>query len=215
MTDTKELHPSEIALVDAQRKLSEADLEQRLLEIERMRRTDRFTSADAHENRRYTLWGSVNSVTCALAISNLDQWSREDPGCAITLVLNSPGGSVIEGLALYDFLQELRAAGHHLTTVTIGMAASMGGILLQAGDVRVASRNSVILIHEVATGASGKMTDLEDEVAFAKSLQKKLVGILAERSTMTAKQIETKWSRRDWWLDADTALKLGFVDEVR
>ncbi len=109
----------------------------------------------------------------------------------------------------------IKAAGHTLTTVTVGMAASMGGILLQAGDVRVASRNSVILIHEVATGASGKMTDLEDEVEFAKSLQKKLVSILAERSTMTAKQIENRWKRRDWWLSSDEALKLGFVDAIR
>lgn len=215
MSEVRELHPAEISLAEAKQRLTEAELEQRLIETARMRRTDKFQAADAHENHRYVLWGAVNGITCATAIGTLDQWSREAPGCAITLIINSPGGSVIEGLALYDFLQQLRRAGHHLTTVTVGMAASMGGVLLQAGDVRVASKNSVILIHEVATGASGKMTDLEDEVAFAKRLQEKLVEILAERSTMTKRQIENRWKRKDWWLDADDALAKGFVDEIQ
>lgn len=214
-TEFKPLHPAELALVQMKRKLVAAELEQKLIEVERMKRTDRTFAADAHEHHRYTLWGVVNAVTCATAISHLDQWSREAPGCDITLVINSPGGNVIDGLALYDYLQQLRHDGHKLTTVTVGMAASMGGVLLQAGDVRVASRNSVILIHEVATGASGKMTDLEDEIEFTKRLQSKLVEILAERSTMTKRQIETRWKRRDWWLDAEDALAKGFVDEIR
>lgn len=214
-TEIKTLHPAELALIQMKRKLVEAEFHQKVLENERMKRTDRTFAADAHEHHRYTLWGVVNAVTCATAISHLDQWSREAPGCDITLVINSPGGNVIDGLALYDYLQQLRHDGHKLTTVTVGMAASMGGVLLQAGDVRVASRNSVILIHEVATGASGKMTDLEDEIEFTKRLQSKLVEILAERSTMTKRQIETRWKRRDWWLDAEDALSKGFVDEIR
>jgi ATP-dependent Clp protease protease subunit len=95
------------------------------------------------------------------------------------------------------------------------MAASMGGILLQAGSHRVLAPNAYMLIHEVSSLAWGGASELEDEVAFVKRLQDRILDILAERSTMTRQQIARKWKRKDWWLDAPEALRLGFVDEIR
>jgi ATP-dependent Clp endopeptidase proteolytic subunit ClpP len=171
--------------------------------------------AKAEEHNLYTFWGTVSEDRVDHAIRTLGEWSRTRPGAAITIVLNSPGGSVIDGLALFDFIQVLKQAGHHIEVVAAGYAASMGGVLLQAGTTRVAQRNSFMLIHEAATVAGGKSSDLEDQVKFIERLQKKLLAILAERSTLSEQQIRNRWKRKDWWLDADEMLALGFVDEIR
>jgi ATP-dependent Clp endopeptidase proteolytic subunit ClpP len=171
--------------------------------------------ADASEHRILTFYGEVGAVSVAKALTELGIWARRDPTQPIKLIFNSPGGSVFDGLALFDYLTELRSDGHQITTVGMGMAASMGGVLLQAGSHRVLAPNAYMLIHEVSSLAWGGASELEDEVAFVKRLQDRILDILAERSTMTRQQIARKWKRKDWWLDAPEALKLGFVDEVR
>ena len=175
----------------------------------------RRDNADASEHRILTFYGEVGAVSVAKALTELGIWARRDPTQPIKLIFNSPGGSVFDGLALFDYLLELRADGHEITTVGMGMAASMGGILLQAGSHRVLAPNAYMLIHEVSSLAWGGASELEDEVVFVKRLQDRILDILAERSTMTRTQIARKWKRKDWWLDAGEALRLGFVDEVR
>lgn len=193
---------------DIKLRLDTAQLHQseRALEIER---------AKAEENRIYTFYGAVSSSSVGPALKSLGEWHRRDASAPIELIFNSPGGNVLDGLALFDYIQELRHRGTPINTVTMGMAASMGGILLQAGEKRIASKNSLILIHEVSAGAGGKVSEIEDQLKFMEVLQAKCLAILAERSSMTVKQIATKWKKTDWWLGADEALKLGFVDEVR
>jgi ATP-dependent Clp endopeptidase proteolytic subunit ClpP len=171
--------------------------------------------ADASEHRVLTFYGEVGPASVAKALTELGIWARRDPGSEIKIIFNSPGGSVLDGLALFDYLRELVADGHRITTVGMGMAASMGGILLQAGTHRVLAPNAYMLIHEISSLAWGGASELEDEVAFVKRLQDRILDILAERSTMTRQQIARKWKRKDWWLDAPEALRLGFVDEVR
>jgi len=152
---------------------------------------------------------SVN--TC---MAQLNIWSRLDPKCDIKVIFNSPGGSVTQGMALYDYLQTLRAKGHRLTTVAMGMAASMAGILLQAGDPRAMGAESYVLIHEISTGAVGKIGEIEDVVTFCKMIQKRVLNIFASRSDKEAAYFEKHWRRVDWWLSSDDCLKLGLVDEV-
>lgn len=72
-----------------------------------------------------------------------------------------------------------------------------------------------MLIHEVSFGAGGKIGEVEDEVAFVRKIQSRVLDIFAQRSTLTRRQIENRWRRKDWWLDSAEALKLAFVDEVR
>jgi ATP-dependent protease ClpP protease subunit len=98
-----------------------------------------------------------------------------------------------------------------------GYAASMGGILLQAGDVRVCGPESYILIHEISSGAVGKIGDLEDEVEFVKMIQKRVNDIFVARSggKVTATKLRNMYRRKDFWLDSTKALALGIVDEIR
>lgn len=166
---------------------------------------------DAH---LFHFFGPVTATNCGIAIEELGTWSRKDPDCDITVVFNSPGGSVWEGLALYDFLRDLQNRGHKVVTKSIGMAASMGGILLQAGGERVISKHGFILIHEISQGMIGKMSELEDSIKLSERLQDKLLNILSERSTMTKTQLKRAWKRKDYWIDAEEALRLKFVDRI-
>ena len=166
-------------------------------------------------HRVYAFNDPVASSSVGACISQLNIWTRTDPGCDIEIIFNSPGGGVIDGMALYDYFQALRRAGQRLTTVTFGMAASMAGSLLQAGDVRVIGSESYVLIHEISTMAVGKIGELEDVVEFTKKIQNRVLKIFAERSHKPVSYFEKHWRRQDWWLDSSECLKLGIVDEVR
>src|SRR6266487_2742485 len=85
----------------------------------------------------FFLVGPVMESSVHSLMDDMDTWSRLHPGLPMTLTINSQGGVVIDGFALYDFLQALKRKGHHLTTIGLGLQASMGGVLLQAGDERV------------------------------------------------------------------------------
>lgn len=170
----------------------------------------------------YQFMGKVAEASVASCVRELSFWNRDCPKCDIEFIINSPGGEVIAGMAMYDYLMYLRTQGHKITTVAIGYAASMAGILLQAGDVRVMGREAYVLIHEVSFGAGGKIGEVEDEVAFVRKIQDRVLHIFSKRSLaaqpktgLTVKQFENKWKRRDWWLDSDEALKIGVVDEIR
>jgi ATP-dependent protease ClpP protease subunit len=158
--------------------------------------------------------GSVNQESVVEAGRDLRIMSRRFPGEPLTIVFNSPGGHVIDGLALFDQIIELRKLGHHVTTVARGQAASMGGILLQAGDLRKIGPNAHLLIHEVSANSFGTITAQEEQLEFSKRLQNRLLAILAERSSMSRAEIKTAWKKTDWWLDSRQAVKLGFADQV-
>ena len=162
----------------------------------------------------YNFGSVVNDSSVNSCIDQLTKWTRIDGVVDIEIVFNSPGGSIIDGFALFDYIQLLRKKGHHITTTTLGMAASMAGVLLQAGDVRRMGSEAVILIHEAAFGAMGKTGEVEDTLELAKKLQKRIIQIFAARSKMKAAYIEKRWRRKDWWITSDEALKLGLVDEV-
>lgn len=167
-------------------------------------------------NRVYYFLGSVTGNSVRECQVVLDRWSRRDPGEPITIILDSPGGLVYDGLALYDSIDALKRAGHEVTVFVRGMAASMGGILLQAASPgkRVVGSNAYVLIHEVSSGAAGKISEIQDEAKFAAELWDRLAGILAERSTLSKRSIKTKANRKDWWLAASETVALGFADEI-
>lgn len=190
------------------------DTERSRLELVGLKRRERDAVADATEAHVYTFYAPVDAESVAACLAELGQWSRREPGSPITVLFNSPGGSVLDGLALFDYLRRLRSSGHHVTTVAIGRAASMGAVLLQAGDRRLIGANAFLLIHEVSNSSAGKVSELEDGVEFTRKLQKRLQAILAERSSLTEQQIARRWVRKEWWLDAEEAVALGFADAV-
>jgi len=163
----------------------------------------------------YFFKGAVGDDTAQKCMDQLTLWMRNEPQCDIEIIFNSPGGAVTAGLALWDHIQFVRAAGHKVTTSTIGMAASMAGILLQAGDVRVMGKESWLLIHQVSFSASGSFGDVEDTTKWVERMQDRVLDIFASRSNMTKQQIKRKWHRTDWWISSDEALKFGLVDELR
>lgn len=185
------------------------------IEVKQKQREEEKNLAVEEEHLTYTFYTEVDESSVAECTRKLGEMARRSPGKPITIVLDSPGGSVLDGLHLYGFIKELRRQNHKVTVVAFGMAASMGGIILQAADVRVVHDTTWILIHEVSAGAFGKISEMQDRVDFDRRLWVQLSDILAERSTMKAEQIREKANRTDWWLSAAEAKKLGFVDEVR
>lgn len=187
-----------------------------ITEIELAERADheRDRKAKGGYNRRLTITGPIGGEDVDVWISALEHWANRDPGEPIEIVIDSPGGDVLGGLALYDTILRLRRRGHKVTTRGRGLVASMAGILLQAGDERVMDANAQLMIHEISYGARGKSSEIADMVAFGKRLEDRLLGILADRAAMSKQAIARKWKKTDWWLSADEAAKLGFVDRV-
>jgi len=223
---TNELHPSEVAynLAKARKVTAEAQSAEYLAEghfygIEEARRNALQLTISNDHLRVLRFSAAVTPGAVDTAIARLTKWHREDNlgdvRLPIEIIFTSPGGSIIDGLRLYDFIQEIRHAGHHVTTGTYGMAASMAGVLLQAGDVRYASGNAWLMIHRASFGAQGSMDTMEDEVALVTRMEGRLLDILDHRSNITRKTIMTNWKRKDWWLTPEEALKAGFIDEIR
>jgi ATP-dependent protease ClpP protease subunit len=179
--------------------------------------------ADAYNDHTYRFLEAVSEQSVIKCINQLDAWHRESPDCSMTIVFDSPGGSVIPGFHLFDHILTLREK-HEIDTITRGYAASMGGILLQAGRRRIMGANATLMLHEVSFGASGKIGDVEDSVEFAKLLWNRALDIFAERCAEAAADTATKRlsrrtldnrsRRKNWWIPANQALAFGLVDEV-
>ncbi len=210
----KKLQSTEANEADAKLRSALAAAESAELDLARKRREAARDQSGAEEHLTYTIWDGVSSESMKACVTDLSRWSRRFPGQAMTLILNSPGGAVTHGLALYDFIQKMRADGHHITVVVLGQAASMGGILLQAGDKRVIGSSSRVLIHEVSAGTSGNLQKMDDDVEVFKANWDKLARILAHRSHLTVAEVKRKAFRFDWWLSAQEAVSDGFADEV-
>lgn len=205
---------AELRALEADALKSEREAEWNRLQVAgaEIKYADALASQDFH--RIYHFFGIVNGGSVVECVETTGQWSRRDPGADITIVMNSPGGDAIVGLALYDHLQSLRRKGHKITIITRGIAASMGGILLQAADERVMDRNAFMLIHEGDLELSGAKAKVDDSLKFLNKVQTKLLDILCERSTLDREQISTRWDRTDWWMDAEEALAGGFIDRI-
>lgn len=175
---------------------------------------DRLAKPGARQNLQLNIFDVISGHNVDQWIDVLEHWERRDPGAPITIRVNSPGGSVLDGFALFDTILRLRRRGHHVTMHGTGMIASMAAILMQAGDERVLDENAWFMIHEISAGMRGKASDMEDELKFVKRLQERALAILSERSTLSKQQIARRWKKTDDWMDSREALKLGFVDRV-
>ena len=175
---------------------------------------DRMQSED-ERNFLYRFDGGVDASSVKSCLKKLTEWSRLNPKCKMEIIFSSPGGNIIDGFELFDFIQELRAKGHHITTGSLGYAASMAGILLMAGDTRWIGHQSWMMIHRAAFGAYGKTFEIEDEVKFVRRIESRIVNIFALRSKLTKQKIKRNWDRKDWWISADECLELDLVDEIR
>lgn len=184
------------------------------IEVLNSRMSQQAREAQPGINRSLNFFGAITPTAVENCIESLQFWARRDPGEPMTITFNSPGGSVIDGLALYDAILRLRREGHVITTRASGLAASMAAIVLQAGDTRIMDERAFMLIHEISSSAVGKFSEMENEMIFVKKLQDTLLEILAERSSLSKREVARRWKLKDWWLSANEALKLGLVDVV-
>lgn len=158
------------------------------------------------------LVGPVNDHTANLVVAQLLFLESENPDKDISLYINSPGGSVYAGLAIYDTMQFIKP---DVSTICVGMAASMGAFLLAAGakDKRFSLPNSRIMIHQPSGGAQGQATDIEIHAQEILKTRERLNRILAERTGQAVEKI-ARDTERDNFMSADDALSYGIVDKI-
>ena len=154
----------------------------------------------------------VNETTASLVVAQLLFLESEDPGKDIQLYINSPGGMVTAGLAIYDTMQYIKC---DVSTMCMGMAASMGAFLLSGGTKgkRLALPNAEIMIHQPSGGAQGQATEIEIAAEHILRTKKKLNTILSENTGQPYETI-VKDTERDNWLTAQEALEYGLIDKV-
>ena len=153
----------------------------------------------------------VNATTASLVVAQL-YLEAQDPDKDIQLYINSPGGSVTDGMAIYDTMQYVKC---DVSTICVGMAASMGAFLLSSGakGKRIALPNAEIMIHQPSAGTQGKVTDMEIDVEHFLRIKKNLNEILASNTGKTAEEVKAA-SERDHWMTADEAKDFGLVDKI-
>ena len=154
----------------------------------------------------------VNAHTANLVVAQLLFLAAEDPKKDIKLYINSPGGSVYDGLAIIDTIKYIEP---DVQTIGIGLQASMGAMLLSSGakGKRFALENSRIMIHQPSSGTEGKITDQEIALKEGIYLKKRLAEIFAKNTGKDLKQVE-KDMDRDFWMSADEAKSYGIIDKV-
>lgn len=158
------------------------------------------------------LGGEVNDDIANLIVAQLLYLESQDPDKDIHLYINSPGGSVTAGFAIYDTMKYIKC---DVSTICVGMAASMGAFLLAGGEKgkRYALKNADIMIHQPSGGSKGQATDMKIMVDWLLSNKRRLNRILSENTGKSIEQIETD-TDRDNFMSADEAKEYGLIDKV-
>lgn len=163
-------------------------------------------------DRIIVLSEDVNSASASVIVAQLLYLEGQDPEKDIYFYINSPGGSISDGMAIHDTMNYIKC---DVSTICVGMAASMGSFLLASGTKgkRFALPNAEIMIHQPSAGTQGKVTDMEIDVEHFLKIKQRLNKIMAENTGKTPEQIKTD-SERDNWMIAEEAREYGLVDKV-
>ena len=158
------------------------------------------------------LGGPINDDIANLIIAQLLFLEHEDPKKDIKLYVNSPGGVVTAGLAIYDTMQFIKPA---VSTICLGMAASMGAVLLAGGAAgkRLILENAEVMIHQVMGGAEGQASDIEISARHILKMKDSLNKILAKHTGQPLKRVE-KDTDRDYYMSAEEAKEYGLIDQI-
>jgi ATP-dependent Clp protease protease subunit len=164
------------------------------------------------KDRIVFLGSAIDDQVANLVVAQLLFLEGEDPDKDISLYINSPGGSITAGMAIYDTMQHIRS---DVSTICVGLAASMGAFLLASGakGKRFALPNSEVLIHQPAGGTQGQATDIEIHARRIMRMKERLNKILAERTGQKLERIQAD-TDRDFFMSADEAKQYGIIDEV-
>ena len=154
----------------------------------------------------------VNDATASLVVAQLLYLEAQDPDKDIQFYINSPGGSVTAGMAIYDTMQYIKC---DVATICVGMAASMGAFLLSAGTKgkRLALPNAEIMIHQPSAGTQGQITDMAIHLKRLETIKERMNRILAENTGKSVEEV-TDACERDNFMSANEALEFGIIDRV-
>ncbi len=166
-------------------------------------------SYDFTKNRKIYLFSEINDSVAMETISQIEYLDHNGSD-NIKIYINSPGGSVSSGFAIVDAIKRCRCSVY---TICTGMAASMGAFILSCGTKRFATPLSEIMIHQPLGGAQGQASDIQLAAEHITKVKNKLHGILSENTGQDIKTISRDCDR-DFWMDADEALKYGIIDEI-
>lgn len=164
------------------------------------------------DDRIIFLSGEIDTATAELVVAQLLYLESNDSTKDICLYINSPGGSVTDGLAIHDTMKYIKC---DVVTICIGQACSMGAFLLASGTKgkRYALKNSEVMIHQVLSGYSGQATDLEIHTRHTLRLKEKMNRLLAEYTGKSYEEV-TRDTERDNFLSAEEALEYGIIDKI-
>ncbi len=164
------------------------------------------------EQRKVFLWGQVDDDSAREVIDRLFYLDTIEPGKEITLYINSPGGYVTAGMAIYDAMRTLRSP---VSTICMGLAASMGSILLSAGvkGRRFIFPHGRVMIHQPSGGAAGTSSDIEIQMREILKIKEMSARILAENTGQPVERIMRDFDR-DYWMDAHESIEYGIVDGI-
>ena len=154
----------------------------------------------------------VNDVTASLIVAQMLYLEGQDPDKDIQFYINSPGGSVTAGMAIYDTMQYIKC---DVSTICVGMAASMGAFLLSAGakGKRIALPNAEIMIHQPSAGTQGQITDMAIHLKRLETIKKRMNRIMAENTGRSIEDV-TAACERDNFMSAEEALEFGLIDKI-
>ena len=164
------------------------------------------------KDRIILLTEEVNTVSATSIVSQLLFLESEDPDAPITIYINSPGGSISDGLAIYDVMNKVKCP---IVTICLGIAASMGAFLLSCGSRghRYAMPNSTIMIHQPLGGVQGQATEIEIVAKRILTLRKKMYSIMSKNSNIDEETM-AKACERDNYLTPEEALNMGLIDKI-
>ncbi|MBR6966552.1 MAG: ATP-dependent Clp endopeptidase proteolytic subunit ClpP [Clostridia bacterium] len=164
------------------------------------------------KDRIVFLGGEINDDTANLVVAQMLFLEMEDPDSDISLYINSPGGSVTAGMAIYDTMQYIKP---QVRTVCVGMAASMGAFLLMAGEKgkRLALPNAEVMIHQPLGGAQGQATDVAIRAEWLMKTKKKMISMMSEMTGQPPEKIQAD-VERDYFMSAEEALEYHIIDEI-
>ena len=164
------------------------------------------------KDRVVFLRGEVNQATANSIVAQLLFLEMEDPEAEISMYINSPGGSVTDGMAIFDTMRSIKPK---VRTVCLGMAASMGAFLLMAGEpgMRYALPNSEVMIHQPSGGASGQATDVQLHAQWLLRTKNKMNTLMSEMTGQELSKIQQD-VERDYFMTAQEALEYGIIDKI-
>ncbi len=164
------------------------------------------------KDRIVFLGGEIDDNVASLVVAQLLFLEMEDPDADISLYINSPGGSVTAGMAIYDTMQYIKP---QVRTVCIGMAASMGAFLLMAGEKgkRLALPNAEVMIHQPLGGAQGQATDVAIRAEWLMRTKTKMIGMMADMTGQPLDKVKQD-CERDYFMSAQEALDYHIIDEI-